>query len=200
MGRCAVVGHQTQRWHSASILAHEPTVDDETVGQVIASLRRTPEPAVAFALEAPLFAWSAKVAQRHVVARLADRALDDRLLRMALDRRNVLAASVGPELRSLLARGGTATGRAAAMLDDREAITRVLQGHDIPAILGLLHACAVSDRRGLDRTVDWVVSVHVAGPRRRSDGEGVAGRERQARDPAAGRGARVQRRRRRACP
>ena len=140
-------------------LAHEPDIDDETAAQVIASVRRTRPPAVAFALEAPLFAWSAPAARRHVVARLADRDLDDRLLRIALNGRNVLAASVGPELRALLARGGTGAGRAAALLDDRDAIVRVLRGNDVPAILGLFHACVVSDRRGLDRTVDWHVFV-----------------------------------------
>jgi hypothetical protein len=44
------------------------------------------------------------------------------------------------------------------MLDDRDAIMRVLRGRDIRAIFGLFHACAVSDQRGLDYSSDWRVS------------------------------------------
>jgi hypothetical protein len=140
-------------------LAHGETADDRVVAQVIAALPRSRPPAVAFALEAPLFAWTGRAAQLHVVSRLADRDPDDRLLRLALDGRNVLAASVGPELRALLARGGTGAGRAAAVLEDRAAIGRVLAGSDVPAILGLLHASVVSNRRGLDETMDWNLGV-----------------------------------------
>jgi hypothetical protein len=140
-------------------LAHEPTIDDETVTLVVATLRRMPADPVAFALEAPLFAWSAKAAHRHVIDRIADRDLDDRLLRMTLDGRSALAAAMGSELRVVLARGGIGAGRAAAVLDDRPAVTRLLGSTDVPAILSLLHASEVSDRRGLDPTMDWRVSV-----------------------------------------
>lgn len=138
-------------------LAYSGAGDDALVAAVlqrVAALRPR-EPKVALALEAPLFAWEAPAAQRHVVARLAAARLEDSLLHRAISERQALAAGFAQELRALLHRGGPAAGRAAAVLDEPEAIGSTLRGKDAAAILSLLHSAAVSDRRGLDESEDW---------------------------------------------
>lgn len=138
-------------------LAHSSAGDDALVAAVIRRVvaLRPREPKVALALEAPLFTWEAHAAQRHVISRLADARLADSLLHRALVERPTLAAGYGQELRALLRGGGIAAGRAAAVLDDPDALGSTLRGRDAAAILSLLHAATVSDRRGLDESEDW---------------------------------------------
>lgn len=143
-------------------LAHRGIDDDAIVKAVIKRIRRLRrrEPAVAHALERPLFSWRSRAALGYVVSRLATEKLDDRLLRSALEQRSLLAQNDSPGLRALVRRGGVVAGRAAAILGHANLIARVLSGSDPRAILGLLQAAEISDRRQLDPSDDWAIGSH----------------------------------------
>jgi hypothetical protein len=170
------------------LLARASTADEALITALIERVQalQSPEPQVALALAAPLFAWEARGAQRYVVSQLASDTLADSLLHRALVARPALVAGCGDELRALLRRGGTAAGRAAAVLEVPAETEQVLRGSDTAAILALMHAATVSDRQGLDAAEDWdiignnskdsavLLPVDVVGPLLRSPDAAIA--------------------------
>lgn len=170
------------------ILARASRADEALITALTERVQalRSPEPQVALALAAPLFAWEARGAQRYVVSQLASDTLSDSLLHRALVARPALVAGCGDELRAMLRRGGTAAGRAAAVLEVPAETELVLRSSDAAAILALLHAAMVSDRQGLDAGEDWdiignnskdsavLLPVDVVGPLLQSTNSAVA--------------------------
>ena len=85
--------------------------------------------------------WAAKPIDREIVRRIAAGQAEALCVRAALERRASFRANVADELLPLYQAGGTPTGIAAILLEDRQRQARVLDGSDREAQAALL-ACA----------------------------------------------------------
>ncbi len=118
------------------------------------SLKKT-SPAVANQLIEISHGWQGRQVNLDMINRIENGSADANMIVQALERREKLRESAGPELHALLAAGGSAPGISAVLLNDESIAQDILAGKDRQAQIALL-ACS--------RLVQMALPIELVGP------------------------------------